>query len=186
MSASPCQHHAEHLRSAFKTFGGFSSGIGIRYQPSFIVNPTHQTLATGLTVGERMVPQVFIRAADSHPLEIHDLLPADTRFKILVFAGDITVHDSLARLSKVGEHLNRPTSFLRRFGRGAKAGEWEVFDVMCFTSAKSKDLNYLGVYSCDRLCIGSKADRSHRLPGVLPSSMVEVRAHPLSLVGYRS
>ena len=169
-----------------KTASGFITGIGIRYGPSAIVSAGNQSAAPNLPVGERVLPQVFIRTADARPLDIQDVLPADTRFKILVCAGDITVHDSLARLSKGGEHLNRPTSFLRRFGRGAKAGEWEVFDVMCFTSAKSKDLNYLGMCSCERLHACFSTDGCCRLPRVLPSSLVQVRIHSFYVIGYRS
>ena len=35
-----------------------------------------------------MPPQIIIRAADARPFELQDLLPADTRFKVLIFAGD--------------------------------------------------------------------------------------------------
>ncbi|KAI0738675.1 FAD binding domain-containing protein [Daedaleopsis nitida] len=125
----------DQFMSAFKTFGGFTSGIGIRYEPSLIVNPAHQPLATGLTVGERMVPHVFIRAADSHPLEMQDLLPADTRFKILVFGGDISIPKDRARLQELAVALEKPGSFVNRYGRG-EGGKWTVFDLLTFSSGK--------------------------------------------------
>ncbi len=122
----------------------FTSGIGVHYGPSVATNVEGQSYAPKLIVGERLIPQVFIRVADGRPLEIHDLCPADTRFRILVFAGDITVHDNLTRLNKFAEKLNSPNNFVRRFGRGAKPGEFKLFDILAFTSAKRNEVDWLG------------------------------------------
>lgn len=140
--------------SVYKTSGGFTSGIGIRYEPSLIVNNAHQDLASNLTVGERVSPQVFVRAADSRPYEIQDLLPADTRFKVLVFGGDIALQRDRARMQAVADEMAKEDSFLTRYGRGKK-GEWEVFDVLAFSSAKHDTVDYLG-----------KRGRSPRFVGV--------------------
>ncbi|KAJ2929684.1 hypothetical protein H1R20_g7422, partial [Candolleomyces eurysporus] len=80
--------HEEFLRH-FQTFGGFSSNVGIHYEASAITNTEYQDVAQHLPIGQRMIPQVFIRAADGRPIEIQDMLPADTRLSLLVFTGDI-------------------------------------------------------------------------------------------------
>ena len=121
----------------------FGSGTGIRYAPSSIVNNTHQADCANLVVGERVLPQVFIRIANAEPVQIHDLLPADTRFKVLIFSGDLSDHDDRAKLQTLGKELNKPENFLRRYGRG-DVGKWEVFDVICFTSAKKDKINIFG------------------------------------------
>ena len=110
----------------------------MHYAPSAVTNPTNQTLATGLIIGQRVPPHVFIRAADARPFELQDLLPADTRFKILVFGGDVTVPEDLARLEATAEEFAREDGFLERFGRGkmCRPGSWKVFDLLCFSSAK--------------------------------------------------
>ena len=90
-----------------------------------------------------MPPQVFIRAASGRPVEIQDLLPADTRFKILVFAGNISVKKDKDKLQALADSLNMSENFLRRHGRG-DVGSWEVFDVLCFSSAKQDQVDYLG------------------------------------------
>ena len=90
-----------------------------------------------------MLPQVFIRAASGRPVEIQDLLPADTRFKILVFAGNISVKKDKDKLQALADSLNMSENFLRRHGRG-DVGSWEVFDVLCFSSAKQEQVDYLG------------------------------------------
>ncbi|KAJ6504194.1 FAD binding domain-containing protein [Mycena vitilis] len=99
--------HADFLQ-AFQTFGGFTSGIGIRYGASAIVDCANQACARNVIVGQRMPPQVLVRAADFRPVELQDLLPSNTRFKLLVFTGAVAALDGLAGdlksiLQKVGE-----------------------------------------------------------------------------------
>ncbi|PIL30414.1 hypothetical protein GSI_07601 [Ganoderma sinense ZZ0214-1] len=130
----------EQFIGAFKSVGGFVSGIGIRYAPSTLVNASHQASASNLIVGERVLPHVFIRVASAEPVHVHDMLPADTRFKILVFAGDLSDGDDRTRLQTLGEELKKAENFLGRYGRG-DVGKWEVFDVVCFTSAKKDTIN---------------------------------------------
>ena len=77
------------------------------------------------------------------PVEIQDLLPADTRFKILVFAGNISIDKDRATLQVLAEELDKPGNFLRQYGRGDVA-RWEVFDVLCLSSAKQDQVDYLG------------------------------------------
>ena len=132
-----------HLPSAYEKVAGFASGIGIRYAPSSIVNNRHQNVSVNIIVGERVPPQVFIRVATAEPVQIHDVLPADTRFKILVFAGDLSNQNDRAKLVTLGEELNKEGNFLRRYGCG-NVGNWEMFDVICFTSAKKDRINLFG------------------------------------------
>ena len=44
-----------------------------------------QKLAANLIIGQSILSQTFLRTADSCPVEIQDLLPSDTRFKLLAF-----------------------------------------------------------------------------------------------------
>lgn len=80
-----------------------------------IVNAKHQSCAENLIVGQRMLPQVFVRAADARPVEIHDLLPADTRFKILIFLGSMAEESRLAEINALADELSSPTGFLRKY-----------------------------------------------------------------------
>ena len=70
--------------------------MAIHYGPSSLVNTKFQAAAANLTIGMRVLPHVFVRAANAQPVEIHDLLPADSRFKILVFAGDLAREEDKA------------------------------------------------------------------------------------------
>ena len=57
-----------------------------------------------------MVPHIFLSAADARPVNIHDKLPADTRFKILVFVGDITDEVAAGRIRGVAEMVHSGTA----------------------------------------------------------------------------
>ncbi|KAI0923489.1 hypothetical protein AcV5_009018 [Taiwanofungus camphoratus] len=133
--------HEEFLE-AFQTFGMFTSGIGVHYSPSTVVNTEHQSYASKLVIGQRMPPHVFIRAADSQPVELQDLLPSDTRFKVLVFTGDTTDKMQLKRVRALSEEMAKPEAFLKRFGNRNPS---IVFDVLSISSAKKQHSNYTDV-----------------------------------------
>ncbi|KAJ7068706.1 FAD binding domain-containing protein [Mycena amicta] len=120
--------HEEFLK-AFQTFGGFTSGIGIRYAESAIVNYDHQRYARNLVVGQRMPPQVLVRAADFRVMELQDLLPSDTRFKLLLFTGDADV----AALQVLAEGMKRIVS---RYGVAA-------VDILSIVKSKRPNFNLL-------------------------------------------
>ena len=57
-----------------------------------------------LIVGERVPPQIFLNASNAGPVEIQDLLPADTRFKFLIFGGDVGGRQVRVFAVAPGEH----------------------------------------------------------------------------------
>ena len=115
--------------SAFKTFGLFSSGIGVHYAESNIVDVSNQDLAKKLTIGQRLVPQVLVRAADARPENIQELAPSDTRFKLFVFPGDISQPAAKAALAKLAEYVGEAGSFFRKFTPSGAAKD-AVFDIL--------------------------------------------------------
>ncbi|KAI9062575.1 hypothetical protein FKP32DRAFT_1573679 [Trametes sanguinea] len=127
------------LHDMFRRNGQFTSGIGVRYDPSAIVHNAYQEAATNLIIGERMVPHVFICASDARPVNLHDMLPADTRFKVLVFVGDITDEEVAARVHSLGEKLSAPDSFLHLYDHG---GISAVFDVICISASSKQNVDW--------------------------------------------
>ena len=117
---------------AFKTFGAFTSGVGVHYAPSAIVNTTHQSFAANLIIGQRMQPHIFVRVADGLPVEIQDLLPADTRFKVLLFAGDTSSEAQMQKVRAFTDALGSEDVFFRRHGG---SDPWNVFDIQVISSA---------------------------------------------------
>ncbi|TCD71733.1 hypothetical protein EIP91_005499 [Steccherinum ochraceum] len=129
----------EDFLNAFQKFGAFSSGVGVHYAPSMLTQPTHQGLSQNQIIGTRILPHVFIRAADARPFEIQDLLPADTKFKVLVFVGDITKSEQLERVKTFAREITEgENAFLAAFNP-------EIFDVWSISSGKKEDVNYTDV-----------------------------------------
>lgn len=62
---------------------------------------------------------------------MQDLLPADTRFKVLVFAGDTSQTGQMQRVKACAEQLRCPDAFFKRFG-GDDATK--VFSLLVITS----------------------------------------------------
>ena len=90
-----------------------------------------------------MPPQTLLRAADGRPIELQDLLPSDTRFKILIFAGDTIESSQRAKLEWLAEELGNPKSFLSLF---SSSGKWEsTFDIITISSGKMEDVEYTDV-----------------------------------------
>ena len=114
----------------------------MHYGPSAITNTQYQHLASNLIVGERMLPHVFIRAADAQPFNIQDMLPADIRFKLLVFAGDTSDPCAQERLQKFADDLEKPDCFYVRFGGQDPT---QVFDLIAISSATKDRADYTDV-----------------------------------------
>ncbi|OJA18319.1 hypothetical protein AZE42_02806 [Rhizopogon vesiculosus] len=133
--------HDQFLR-VFKSFGGFSSGISVHYVPSAIVDSTHQTCAPSIIIGQRMLPQVFVRAADARPVDIQDMILSDTRFKLLLFVGLLT-SEQLTKVRRLAEELQTPTSFLQRYGYPAQGRAQSMFDIIPIAAGNKDDVNFL-------------------------------------------
>ena len=114
----------------------------MHYPPSAIVHETHQHLASNLVIGERMLPHVFICAADARPFDIQDFLPADTRYKILAFLGDLDNGEQVARVKRLADDIASPKSFYRKFGGEEPA---KVFDIVSIGSGRKDQVNYTDV-----------------------------------------
>jgi phenol 2-monooxygenase len=92
----------EEFSKAFEIFGGFTSGISIRYKPSLITAESlkNQVLAEGLQIGKSFTSQIVIRHADARPFHLHDQMPTDLRFRVLIFAGDCLLSSQLEKIEE--------------------------------------------------------------------------------------
>ncbi|KAI5114722.1 hypothetical protein M0805_001492, partial [Coniferiporia weirii] len=128
---------------AYQTFDGFTTGIGLQYPSSAIT--AQQSLATNLDIGTRMPPQIILRAADARPYELQDLLPSDTRFKLVVFTGDLDVAAQNAKVSAFAEAAAGEAGFLIKYGRAAANGWADVFGIITILAGKKEGVNYTSV-----------------------------------------
>lgn len=90
-----------------------------------------------------MPPQILIRAADSRPFELQELLPSDIRFKVLVFAGDTSHPSQRAKLATLAAEMNLPDGFLRSYS--PRGDIFAAFDIITISSAKNGIVRYTDV-----------------------------------------
>ena len=132
------------INSAFQTGGGFTSGIGVHYASSTITNGIHQQCAPHLIIGERMPPQIFVRAADARPYEIQDMLPSDTRFKLLFFVGYLT-EERIKELDALCDELRYPSCFLQKYGYPTEETAQSMFTIITIMSGDKEGVEFTGV-----------------------------------------
>jgi phenol 2-monooxygenase len=89
-----------------------------------------------------MLPQIFVRAADARPVDIQDMLPADTRFKLLLFVGLLTP-EKLTSVRRLAEEMQLPTSFLQKYGYPTEGKAQSMFDIIPITAGQKDDVNFL-------------------------------------------
>ena len=98
-----------------------------------------------------MPPQVILRVADHRPYELQDLLPSDTRFKVLLFVGNVSGNeDKKANLETLAGLMGGETGFLSKWVRkeGGEAGigeAREAFEVLSVLTGSKLDVNYTDV-----------------------------------------
>ena len=129
---------------AYETFCGFTSGTGIVYSPSTITNVSNQHLAAPLTIGMRMPSTILVRAADAAVTDLQDLLPSDTRFKLLIFTGNLDVETQKAKLERFIADATSSSGFLKKYGsRDSKRPGWDkVFDTVTILLGKKDTVEY--------------------------------------------
>ncbi|KAJ5918140.1 FAD binding domain protein [Penicillium verhagenii] len=100
---------------AYKTAMRFTTGIGIQYSPSLIVqscSPEKKTDKTTeiLAPGMRLPDFQMVNQADGVPTTLYHRLTMNGQFRLLIFAGDISTEPAYQRLLEFGQWL---ADFLR-------------------------------------------------------------------------
>jgi phenol 2-monooxygenase len=103
--------------------------VGVHYAPSAVTETTYQGVAANLIIGQRLLPHVLVRAADAREVNIQDLAPSDTRFKLFVFPGE--------HAQEIAAYLNRPECFFHK--------RQDAFDVITVLQGSKHTVNYLQV-----------------------------------------
>ena len=114
---------------------GFTTGVGIQYEPSSIVASATDPALTKLTTGKRFPPQRVLRHADIDPVELQDMLPSDGRIKIVVFPGSAISEADMQRLKLLATTLE---DVLAKYPRDA-------FDVLTVLKEIGVEMSYLDI-----------------------------------------
>ena len=74
-----------------------------------------KNLATNIYPGVRIPSFKVVNQADACPTHIASLLPSTGQWRILLFAGDLSLHSQFARIQALGSQLAAPSSFLHLY-----------------------------------------------------------------------
>ena len=70
-------------------------------------------------------------------------MPSDTRFKILVFTGNLTeANDQRVKLDAFSKAHTTEGGFLNKFGNRGQQGWTEVFELLTIVSGKKETVNH--------------------------------------------
>ena len=144
MSFSPDCAITTSVASAHRAYSPFISGIDFTYPQSSITLNAHQDYAFGVVVGRPLPPHVFLRVADARPINIQDMVPANGRFKILVFAGEYTRPNFSTDLQAYADEL------VSMFSKHGGSGKPMAMDVVTIMSGKQDPACLLHVPSALR------------------------------------
>lgn len=90
------------FQEAFVKSGKYTAGLTARYDRSPITSSTEsENLATNITVGMRLPSAQVVRYCDSKPVQLAESIKSDGRWRVIVFAGDITDLDQSTKLNAV-------------------------------------------------------------------------------------
>jgi phenol 2-monooxygenase (NADPH) len=95
--------NAESFPEYFIKAGRYTAGLTAKYDDSMLTsaNRSQPGLARGLTVGMRFPSTQVVRFCDARAMQLVRSFPADGRWRIVVFAGNIQSPSSKGRLHKV-------------------------------------------------------------------------------------
>ena len=82
-----------------------------------------------------MPSRILIRAADYRPFELQELLPSDSRFKVLIFAGDTSHVSQRAKVAALATEMNATDGFLRSYSPHGNI--LAAFDIITISSAQN-------------------------------------------------
>lgn len=125
------------LQEYFMKSGLFTAGVATHYPAdTYLTQPdTHQSLATGLTVGMRFHSWPVVRVADGKPVHLGHIHRADGAFRIYLF-GDADGR----QLERTLEALGADSSFIRQFT--PSIGEPDsVFDVRAIYQSPHRQMD---------------------------------------------
>ena len=154
----------EEFKDVFLKGAMFASGLSVDYGPSMLVakrgDPVaieddpkgmgesrvigKQELADNIRLGMRFPSAQVLNQADARPWEFAHFLKSDGRFRIVLFAGNLTNRIQWERVTKFGSELAHPDSFIGRFTPSDKKVD-SLIEVLTIHSSERKSIELLSL-----------------------------------------
>ncbi|EED24607.1 phenol 2-monooxygenase, putative [Talaromyces stipitatus ATCC 10500] len=116
-SSKKTGHNPENFPGHFIKAGRYTAGLTAKYDDSVFTSTARSQpeLARGLTVGMRFRSSQVVRFCDARAMQLVRSFPADGRWRIVIFAGDISTPACLERLNKLAAFLSYEQGPVSRF-----------------------------------------------------------------------
>ncbi|KAL3454384.1 FAD binding domain-containing protein [Aspergillus insuetus] len=107
----------EEFQEGFIKSGKYTAGLTAKYDESPITLDLSlsETLAKNVPVGMRLPSSQVVRHCDSKPVQLSTTLKSDGRWRVMVFAGDLSLPQNKTRLDAIGAYLSSKESPLQTF-----------------------------------------------------------------------
>ncbi|OMP87688.1 Phenol 2-monooxygenase, partial [Diplodia seriata] len=152
----------DEFKETFRTAHMFTSGLSVDYGASMLVAKPgsaveqgdgtdvsatkqavgKQQLATKVPLGKRFPSYKVLNQSDSRPWHLAERLPADGRFRIILFAGNVLSAGQKARVDGFCAALDAPGSWLRRVTPADQKID-SVVEILTVHSAPRKEAELL-------------------------------------------
>ncbi|KAL4951776.1 FAD binding domain-containing protein [Aspergillus filifer] len=136
------------MKEACERYNLFLAGCSVDYGPSMIVTKEDkrssvtsiQELAPEMKIGMRVPSVKVLNQADGWPWHPQQRLPSDGRWRVVVYAGDVTKQAQKEKLEILGAAIGSKESFLQRF-TPAEARYDAFIEILIMHAAPRKQLD---------------------------------------------
>ena len=102
------ENDPDYFSTQFLKAAKYMAGLTAKYDDTTVTSSkrSKQDLATNAVVGMRFPSSQVVRFCDAKPMQLSRALAADSRWRLVIFAGDISETDTAARLRRLAEFLD--------------------------------------------------------------------------------
>lgn len=123
----------------------FSSTTAIEYEAGLLVAKqggsivSKQHLAPGIHVGRRLTSHTVEKHANGESVEFGKSFPSDGRYRIIIFAGNISESNQMRRVEHLSQVLEVPAALVQRL-EGCGVVPQDVFEILVLHSASRDEV----------------------------------------------
>lgn len=92
-----------------------SNGVDFRLKHGHVRASSKPELATHIKIGKRLPSYQVLNQSDARPWQFQELLKSNGRWRLIVYAGNLSDAMQAARVQTLGERLSSPGSFIQRY-----------------------------------------------------------------------
>lgn len=157
----------EEFKQAHRKGNMFASGLAVDYGASILIAKPevsatnsneykngsnrsnmirNQELAVNIPLGKRFPSFQVLNQSDARAQQFAHYLRSDGRFRVVLFAGNLTNREQWERVQKFGDEIARPDSFLGRFTPSNKPSD-SVIEVLTIHSGPRIEIELLDLHA---------------------------------------